>query len=260
MSTHLHREQGELLHRQLFRSLREQIRRGVFPVGSAIPPEDQLGRLFGVSRITVRRAVSDLVDAGWLEKRMGRGTFVRVSETETAAEPALTFVETLMQRSRQTQITVLEVCSRLPPANVAAKLQQPADQEAVFVSRLRSANSVPLIVTDVWAPMHHARQITAEKLRRQGISEILLAEGIHFEHVTEEITAVAADPHVATLLKVDIAAPLLKMVRMVTAKGGVPVMHLTAYLTSERSKIVFDLDTDLLNTPNDGRLVHNVNA
>lgn len=258
MSTRLNRQQGDLLHRQLFLALREQIRRGIYPQGSAIPPEDQLGRMFGVSRITVRRAVSELEDAGWVEKRMGRGTFVLANGPQPEAQPALTFVESLRQRSRQTQVKVLEMGLRVPPADVAVALGLAGDKPALFASRLRSVGDVPLIVTDVWLVPQYAKHVTPEKLRRQGLSEILLNSGVKFANVSQTITAVAAEPHVASLLRVEVSSPLLRVVRFVKEKPKAPLMQLTAYLTSERSAIIFDLEASELDSTHEGRLIHNV--
>ena len=69
---------GTPLHRQLFLTLRDQVSRGVFAPGSPLPKEETLCENFGVSRITVRRALADLAALGLLEKRHGLGTFVRL--------------------------------------------------------------------------------------------------------------------------------------------------------------------------------------
>jgi GntR family transcriptional regulator len=257
MATPLNRQQGDLLHRQLFLALREQIRRGVYPVGSAIPPEDQLGSMFGVSRITVRRAVSELAEAGLVEKRLGRGTFVLANPASPSGRPALTFVESLVQRSRQTKVTLVELTMRVPPPDSAAQLRLPQGKVALHCRRVRSADGVPLIVTDTWVVEQHAKHVTPEKLRRYGLSEILLASGIRFEKVTQTITAVSAEPQIASLLQVEIGSPLLQVVRVVNQKPGAPVMQLTAYLTPERSSIVFDFDASESGMIEQGRLVHN---
>src|SRR5690349_9226717 len=80
--TTLKREPGTTLHRQLFLVLRDQIHGGRFAQGDLIPTEDALEALYGVSRITVRRAVADLEAEGLVRKQPGRGTFV------TGAAPA----------------------------------------------------------------------------------------------------------------------------------------------------------------------------
>lgn len=260
MSVLLKRDRGDLLHRQLFLALREQIRRGAYREGDAIPTEDQLCQSFGVSRITVRRAVADLVDEGWLERRLGRGTFVRQSTQKAAAHPSSTFIESIAKRSKQTQVTVLEVSRRPPPAHVAAIMGVPESTEVLYASRLRTISKVPLLFVDSWVMPEHANHITGPALEARSISETLLSDGVRFRHVTEEITAVAADPHVAQHLNVEVGAPLLCVTRLVSQDAGKPVMYLTAYMTSERSRIVFNHEEQELERMYEGKLVHNVSA
>lgn len=70
------------LYQQVANRLRELIEKDVYHVGAKIPTEPELGCLYGVSRITVRKAVASLVDEGLLVKRQGKGTFVQGSHTE----------------------------------------------------------------------------------------------------------------------------------------------------------------------------------
>ena len=67
--------------------------------------EEQLTRMFSVSRITVRRAVADLVDDGWLVKRLGRGTFVKQTGAKAPDSSGSTFTESLA-KSFNTFVTV----------------------------------------------------------------------------------------------------------------------------------------------------------
>ena len=68
---------GVPLHRQLFLVLHDEIARGAIAPGDALPTEQSLCDQFGVSRITVRRALADLADQGYIERRQGVGSFVR---------------------------------------------------------------------------------------------------------------------------------------------------------------------------------------
>ena len=68
---------GVPLHRQLFLVLHDEIDRGVIAPGEALPTEQTLCDQFGVSRITVRRALADLAEQGYIERRHGVGSFVR---------------------------------------------------------------------------------------------------------------------------------------------------------------------------------------
>src|SRR5271169_7105834 len=68
---------GVPLHRQLFLVLHDEIARGALAPGDALPTEQTLCDQFGVSRITVRRALADLAEQGYIERRQGVGSFVR---------------------------------------------------------------------------------------------------------------------------------------------------------------------------------------
>lgn len=258
MSVVLRRDRGDLLHRQLFLALREQIRRGVYAAGDSIPNEEQLCQAFGVSRITVRRAVADLVDEGWLEKRLGRGTFVKAMPARSSAPSRATFVESLSKRANQTDVTVLEVSRRRPPGAVAAAMGLPEDTELVYASRVRSIADVPLLFVDSWVVPEHAARISGDSLAGNSLSEILLQDGVRFRYVTEEITAVAADPHIAATLRVEVGSPLLCVARLTSEDVGKPVMYLKGYMTSERSRVVLSYEEQDLERMYEGKLVHDV--
>lgn len=258
MSAFLRRDRGDLLYRQLFLALREQIRRGVYREGDPIPTEDQLCQSFGVSRITVRRAVADLAEEGWLERRIGRGTFVKGITSKNHGPSRSTFTESLAKRSKQTQVTVLEVSKCTPPPHVAVAMGMAEDVQVLYASRLRSISDVPLLFVDSWVLEEHSGLITDDTLKGHSISEMLLADGVRFRYVTEEITAIAAAPHVATMLRVEVGTPLLCVARLVSKCVGKPVMYLMAYMTSERSRIVFDYEEQDLVGMFEGKLIHDV--
>src|SRR5246500_5835145 len=68
---------GVPLHRQLFLVLHDEIARGAMAPGAALPTEQALCDQFGVPRIPVRRALADLAEQGYIERRQGVGSFVR---------------------------------------------------------------------------------------------------------------------------------------------------------------------------------------
>ena len=78
---------GVPLHRQLFLVLHDEIARGAIPAGHPLPTEQELCDQFGVSRITVRRALADLADQGHITRRQGVGSFVREHNPAGAAAP-----------------------------------------------------------------------------------------------------------------------------------------------------------------------------
>jgi len=78
---------GLPLHRQLFLVLHNEIERGAIPAGDPLPTEHELCEQFGVSRITVRRALSDLADQGYITRKPGR----RILRSRTPSAGAGTY-------------------------------------------------------------------------------------------------------------------------------------------------------------------------
>lgn len=252
------RKKGLPLHHQLYVVLRDQILRGLHPPGSQLPNETRLGELFEVSRITVRRALGDLDAEGLVERRQGFGTFVRANLPSPRPAATLGFLELLKLQAESTEVKVLAVDVQDPPAAVALQLQLAAGDQAVHAVRLRSANGVALMLIDAWVPLKLGATLTREKLRRRALYEVLLAQGVKFGRVVQEITAVAADPHLALLLATEVGAPLLRMTRLLYAQDLQPLLHTTIHVCPERSRILMDVDIESMNTLSAGQIAHDV--
>ena len=254
--TSLRKDPGTALHRQLFLVLRDQIARGAYVQGDVIPPEDALCEKFGVSRITVRRAITDLEQLGIVEKRQGRGTYVRAVPRPLRTHATLGLLDSLTKAARETEVRVLRVEVLAVPPAVGAALGLADGEFAVHAVRLRSAGSTPLMVTDAWVPERVGRKVTAAALQKHALFEILMNEGVKFGRVVQEVTAVSADPELASLLQVDIGSPLLRMLRILYDRRKLPVQHLVIHVTSERSRILMDVSAELVNTVGAGQIVH----
>lgn len=257
-SSPLRREPGTALHRQLFMVLRDQIAQGAYAVGDVIPPEDALCAQFDVSRITVRRAVSDLEQLGLVEKRPGRGTFVRAAPRASRPQPNFGLLEALGEQARETDVTVLKVETAPAPPTVALQLQLAAGAAAVHAVRLRSVQGTPMMVTDAWVPHDLGRHVTEAELRRRALFEILADEGVKFGRVIQEMTAVAADPVLAGLLRVDLGAPLVRLVRLMHDRRKRPVQYITIHCCGERSRLLMEVPAEAINTTGAGRIVHDL--
>jgi GntR family transcriptional regulator len=250
------RADGTSLHKQLFIVLRDEISRGARPAGKPLPTEEALCEQFGVSRVTVRRALADLEAQGFVQRRHGRGTYVR--DDIPAAQPAmnLSLMESLKQTARETQVEVLAVRTEQPPAQLRALLQLGPDEAAVHALRLRKSGSTPLMLTDAWVPERLGRKVTEAALRKKPLYRILLDQGVEFGRVIQEISAEAADPYRAALLQTAVSAPLLRMTRLMHDLQSQPVQHLTAYVSPERSRILMDISSDKIDTLSAGHVAH----
>ncbi|MBW7970245.1 GntR family transcriptional regulator [Bradyrhizobium sp. BR 10289] len=247
---------GTLLHRQLFLVLREQILRGAFGPSGALPKEEELCKHFRVSRITVRRALADLATLGLVERRHGLGTFVRQGTAIPRAAPNLSLIDELKKQASETEVQVLLFEHALPTESVVHLLQLGEGEEAIHAVRLRTLDGMPVMLTDAWIPSEFRKGVSASRLRKSPLYELLLGQGVVFGRVLQEFTAVIADPTLAGQMKVEVGAALLRLVRVMHDDKDRPILYLAAFLSSERSRILMDIPGDTVNTLTAGRIVH----
>jgi GntR family transcriptional regulator len=230
-------EAGVPLHRQLFLVLHDEIARGAITPGELLPSEQSLCEQFGVSRITVRRALADLADRGYVERRKGVGSFVRERDPYTSPPPARSYMDALRQTQFETEAEVVDFGRRVPPRAVTDKV--PFAEEALYVLRLRRERRTgePLIVTEAWLPVEFADIIDDDTFAHTPLYGVLSGVGITVERVELEITAEMAGPRTAQLLDTAIGAPLLRINRVAYAAGAAH-HFLTGLFSPNRSRIL----------------------
>ncbi|WP_254616572.1 GntR family transcriptional regulator [Burkholderia metallica] len=246
------------MHRQLFVVIREQILRGRYAPGAILPKEEELCGQFSVSRITVRRALTDLEHAGLIKRRQGKGTFVSLDLPESRPPATLGLVDSLRKTADETEVEVLQVEALEPPVEIRHQLAIEDNERAVYAARVRKIGETRVMVTESWVPERFGRGVTAAKLQKRALYEILLSQGVKFGRVVQEITAVVADPRYAQLLAVDVGAPLLRLTRLLYDVDRQPVQHLTVHMSSEHSRILMDVSIDQMNTLSAGHIHHDV--
>jgi GntR family transcriptional regulator len=236
-------EAGVPLHRQLFLVLHDEIARGVISPGESLPSEQSLCEQFGVSRITVRRALADLADRGYLERRKGVGSFVRERDPCASPPPARSYMDGLRQTQFETEAEVVDIGRRVPPRAITDKV--PFTGDALYVLRLRRERRTgePLIVTEAWLPLEFADIINDDTFAHTPLYGILSDAGITVDRIELEITAEMAGPRTAQLLDTAIGAPLLRINRVSYAAGSAH-HFLTGLFSPNRSRILVSQSLD----------------
>jgi GntR family transcriptional regulator len=252
----LSRAPGTSLHRQIYMVLLNEIKSGVYAEMGCLPKEDTLCERFHVSRITVRRALADLAGEGYVERRHGLGTFIRAGVGTMAPTPSLGLLDELRRVAAETQVDVIEVGPRVPPAVVGKALGLEPSDKAVHAVRVRRIDTTPAMLTEAWIPSTHGKGVTATALKKRPLYEVLQAQGVRFGRVVQEITAVPADPTRARLLGLAVGMPLLKMVRVMHDLDERPILHISIYLSPDHSRILMDIPAEAINTMTAGKVIH----
>lgn len=246
---------GMPLHRQMFLVLRDQIASAAFAPGDALPSEEALGKLYDVSRITVRRALQDLTELGYILRRQGRGTYV--ADRPEAGRPNPYSLRASLQRAQtETQATVIEFEKRPAPPLVRQALRLSEGSNALYILRVRSQGGQPVMLTEAWLPERHEAAVSADALGRHALYELLEASGVRLGRFVQEISAVIADPTRARLLSTEIGSALLRIDRLIHDQHDNPVMHHTIVVDAQRARILSDVEAAHIDSAATGVLVH----
>ena len=205
------------------------------PAGAPLPGERQLCVEHGVSRITVREAIGQLVSDGVLVRVRGKGTFV----AERAARSRLhlaSFSADMRRLGVAPGTVVLAVARAEPPPATRRVLALAAGAQAWHVRRLRLADGQPMSVDDAWYPAQLLPGLDAEDL--SGSLYTLLAErwGCPVDRAEQTVRAAEADRETGLVLGVPAGRPLLVFDR-VSYSGGRPVEHAVSSYRGDRYEV-----------------------
>ena len=248
---------GVPLHRQLFLVLHDEIDRGVIAPGDALPTEQTLCDQFGVSRITVRRALADLAEQGYIERRQGVGSFVRQHGPADVSSAGRSYMQGLRQTQFETEVDVVELGTRRPPRAIAEALETSGELLQIVRVRRQRRTGEPLMVTDAWLPAQLADTLTESALRRVPLYELLADAGVVADRVRHEITAEIAGPRNAHLLDTAIGAALLRVNRLAFVADA-PHHHLSILLSPNRSRVLLSQTAHELEIADGLTIAHDV--
>ena len=231
------------MHRQLFLVLHDEIIRGAVDPGDALPTEQSLCEQFGVSRITVRRALADLADEGLIERRHGVGSFVLDSPSIRQREVGGSYMDGLRQVEFETEVEVVEFGFRGVPRAVV-ELLGPCDR-MLYSLRVRRARRTgePLMTTETWLPVELAGAVTRDSLTTQPLYELLASAGVALDRLDHELTAEIAGPRHAHLMGVAIGAALIRVNRVAYARGT-PHHVMSMTMSPNRSRVILNQSAD----------------
>lgn len=230
----LHPDQPAPLYHQLYQLIKRKIEAGDLRQGSLLPAETEMASFFGVSRITVKRALDELEAEGYVSRHRGRGTHVtHKHEPKVLHAPLDQILDSHAGASRETQIRLLELARLTAPAVVAEALRIGAEQLVDRAVRVRSSDGLPFAHYTSWTlPIGAAPD--PEILKQPGRLDQFKRVGIHLKEVDQIISAIPADAVLAQRLQVRVGDPLLQVTRISTDQRGRPIDYLIGVYRPDR--------------------------
>lgn len=134
------------IYHQLYEILRDEITANRLKAGEYLPSENNLADLYNVSRLTVRQALSELVENGMVEKRRGKGTRIVQQKSIENLTELKGFTEEARESGHTVSSVVLENKLVDVPEVISDKFDLPEGSKAIFLKRLRMIDGIPYAI------------------------------------------------------------------------------------------------------------------
>jgi GntR family transcriptional regulator len=228
------------LYYQLENEIRRKIEAGDYQPGDKIPSERELSDKVNLSRMTIRKAISNLVEKGILERRRGQGTFV--SEDKVNTFPGLIGFNEHMELKEMTPSSeVIEQELLIPNHEISSRLKV-EEGKVILTARLRLGNEEPIGYEKSYVPYSVCPQLLEVDLEEGSIYHCLQEAGYKPIKAEQETEAILADRHLADLLEVEVDQPILKNTRVTFSKTK-PVEFSYNFYRGDKYSIYTELNT-----------------
>ena len=211
--------------------------------GDTLPTETELCYQFNISRPTVRQAMSELVNEGYVRRRKGKGTIIARPRIRQDFLQELESFNTEMKRKGVAPSTRLLTCElRKANEQVASTLQISAGTDIIYLERLRFADGEPIV--HVQTSLSHDRLEGLEKkpFETHSLYEIIEQEyGYTIDHAVRTLEADLAREPLADLLNVPEGAPIQFIETVAYLSDDTPIEYSRAHYRGDRNKFTYTL-------------------
>ena len=211
------------IYQQVKKLLLDQIRNNAFVSRKRIPSENQICKIYNVSRVTVRQAISSLVNDGLLFTVPGKGTFLNGIMQETRLEYIESFQSKARKRGFTAHIKVIEERVEKADSAIAGHLRIKEGEKVIRIKRVKTANYVPLFTELRFIPLKFCPDLIEKHLTGKSLTE--LARNRYYLKIQSRditVTPIILDSKSAMLLKANEETPGLMVAETLFLSGDVP--------------------------------------
>jgi GntR family transcriptional regulator len=223
------------LYAQVKQIVEERLASGVWQPGTLIPSETELCRQFGVSRITVRQALGELVKEGRLTRLAGRGTFITQPRIEQPLAKLTGFSQDMSARGQRPGSRVLHSAVIPAPAAISGKLKIAPGEEVIVLRRLRLADGEPVAIETTHLRSRLCPGLLSEPLDNQSLYHILSEKhGINPTRAEQQMEAIACPEAEARLLLLKRNSPVLHIYRTTYGLDDTPFEWVESFYRGDK--------------------------
>lgn len=233
------------LYYQLKEALLSEIKTGSFQTGSMIPTENELMEMLQISRTTIRQAITELVQEGWLYRVKSKGTFVtRPKIDQSFIQTLNSFNDQIRQSGRNPRTELVDFKVIKAPENVARELKLNPKEEVIFIHRKRFADEEPIVMVKTYLHYDRCRFVMDHDLSVESLYPVLASrEDTQIYKIRRYIEAVAPEEYDVHHLDVNGKSAIQQFVSVGCNMNDEPVEYSVARYRGDRNRFEVVIST-----------------
>ncbi|MGC4018142.1 MAG: GntR family transcriptional regulator [Muricomes sp.] len=229
------------LYFQLKELILAEIKEGNYRSGDLIPTEKDISDAFQISRTTVRQAITELVQEGWLYRVKSKGTFVSQPKiSQEYIRKIESFNDQMYRMGVVPSTEVLELKKMKATEagdSVVKALELTEDDSVIFLYRKRMANGEPIVTTKTYLPFIECEFLMSHDLRTEQLYTILSEkEESRIFRIERTVEAIEAKTEDVNLLEIKRGKPIQYFVSIGYNAYGKPIEYTLSRYRGDRSK------------------------
>lgn len=219
---------------QVSAEIEKRIHDGIYVSSQKLPSEYDLAKEFGCSRLTIRKAIEDLINKNVLVKRRGKGSYVmKQSKIQSGRSGLQGFTEAAKAYGKTSSTEVISYQKVAEPSeDILDALQLEGDQSIYELVRRRILDDEPMTVEKIYLSEDYVEGLTKDDF--EGSLFKLLEEKTEIAYSHQEVEAILVNPDLSKLLAVPMGDPLLKVYSVMYALDATPIFYDISYYRSDR--------------------------
>lgn len=227
------------LYLQLREVIRGRIESGEYPPGTCIPSESAFADTYGIHRLSVRSAISALINEGVLKSVQGKGVYVAGERVERDMETIGGFKQTMLERNKKFSAKILAKIRRPAGAFYADKLCIRPEEELYYIKRICAMDDCPVSLEEIFIPEYLVPTLSDVDLGVFSIYEVYAFYGIEITRVEQSLDLAYLDKMDARLIGIDNQLPVMEFKCLSHDIDGRVVEYAKTYTRSD--KCVFNV-------------------
>jgi DNA-binding GntR family transcriptional regulator len=225
-------------HKRLYEILRKHITGGIYMEGDLLPSENELCQLYGMTRPTVRQALTTLANDGYIRKHQGKGSIVHNLPREIGILSVSGTTSAVGARNLKTAIIVKPVLIQWPHGFMFPLSELEKESGCVYMERLRLLDGVPIFYDISYIANLNLPRITSRQFENKSLFKIL-REYYHIEIKGGEqrIIAIPSSAKISGFLQLKKGAPVLHLERKLETNNPSLFLYSSIFCNTEKYSI-----------------------